>query len=198
MKTNFSLCSLRVFFAVFACSVFFSCGNPPKVEIEQFASPAVDSVQPSSEKAVSEDFVSILKGISIANINQYIHPSTDGLWLIQSSGAMPNMTNTTQVDKNFPVDFTNCKAEELPKVNCDSKSLWTKDGCFVQETNMFKEEKIWTYCGLSKEDEAKVAELAQTISWTVINTGFHARYYFSLIEGKWYLTFVDLRKPCEA
>ena len=108
------------------------------------------------------------------------------------------MSNTTQVDKNFPVDFSALKQEDLPKVNCDSKSFWTKEGCFVQETNTFKDEKIWSYCGLNKEDEAKVSELAQTISCTVINTGFHARYYFSLINGKWYLTFVDLRTPCEA
>ena len=108
------------------------------------------------------------------------------------------MTSTSAVDKNFPVDFSAVKEEELPKINCDSKTFWTKDGCFSQQTNTFKDEKIWTYCGLSKEDEAKVEETAKTISYTVINTAMNARYYFSQIDGKWYLTFVDLRRPCEA
>jgi hypothetical protein len=144
-----------------------------------------------------EDLVSVLNGISIANINQYIHPE-NGLWLVQSPGAMPSMSNTTQVDKNFPVDFSAVKDEELPKVNCDSKSLWTKEGCYAQEINSFNEERIWIYCGLSKEDLAKVGDIAKTISWTVINTSLGARYYFSMIDGKWYLTVVDLRKPCAA
>jgi hypothetical protein len=153
------------------------------------------------------DFIFVVKGINISNINQYIYSENGtsseysgakGLWLISSQGAMPHIENVSQVDKNFPVDFSAVKNEELPKVNCDSKSFWTKEGTFAMEINSFKDEKIWTYCGLTKEDEAKIAELAQTISWTVINTSLNARYYFSLINGKWYLTFVDLRKPCEA
>ena len=184
----------------------FSCGPSSKQkELDQIIQKKLDSALSSvetvtqSEKTIvgKEDFVSILKGINISNINQFIHPK-NGLRLIQSSGAMPNMTNTSAVDKNFPVDFSAVKEEEVPKVNCDSKTFWTKDGCFSQQSNIFKDEKIWTYCGLSKEDEAKVEETAKTISYTVINTAMNARYYFSLIDGKWYLTFVDLRRPCEA
>lgn len=199
MKTNFlSLFSLRVLFAFFAVIAFFSCGN----EVKDSSSPQSDSISTADTTAhrtqkTENDFISVCKTIDISNVNQFIHPEK-GLWLIQSSGAMPNMMNTTQADKNFPVDFSNCMGEELPKVNCDLKWFWTKDGCLAQEINSFKDEKIWTFCGLSKEDEAKVSELAQTISWTVINTSFHARYYFSQIDGKWYLSFVDLRKPCEA
>ncbi|MBI4932193.1 MAG: hypothetical protein HY841_15650 [Bacteroidetes bacterium] len=190
------LCPLRNLFALFAVTVFFSCGNEQEKDFPPTPQDPKDSVV-NAPKNMEEDFTPILKEINITNINQYIHPEK-GLWLIQSSGAMPNMTNTTQVDKNFPVDFANVKNEELPKVNCDSKSFWTKEGCFVQEVNSFKDEKIWTYCGLNKEDEVKVSELARTISWTVINTSLYARYYFSLIDGKWYLAFVDLRTPCSA
>jgi hypothetical protein len=179
-------------------SVFFSCGAPEQTEYSQLTQADPDSVVLSSVKTnTSTDFVSVLKGINISNINQYIDPEK-GLWLIQSSGAMPNMMNTSQVDKNFPVDFSIVKNEELPRVDCGSKIFWTKEGCYLQEVNSFKEEKIWTYCGLSKEDEGKVSELAKTISLTVINTSLSARYYFLQIGGKWYLVFVDLRRPCEA
>ncbi len=146
---------------------------------------------------MQNDFVSVVKGITISNINQFINKE-NGLWLIQSSGAMPNMSNTSQVDKNFPVDFTSVKNEALPVVNCDSKTVWSKEGCFVQQVNTFKDENIWKYCGLSKEDEAKVEKLAQTISFEVINTFLNARYYFSKVDGKWFLVFADLRRPCEA
>jgi len=144
-----------------------------------------------------EDLSVILKGITISSINQFIHPQK-GLWLIQSAGAVPAMANISQVDKNFPVDFSSVKQEELPKTNCDSPSFWTKDGCFAKEVNTFIDEKIWTYCGLRKEDISKVEELADSVSVTAINTSLYARYYFSRIDGKWYLTFADLRKPCNA
>ena len=187
-----------IFNSLLFAVLFFSCGTSQQNEPAQTSGVKTDSVQPSAERVISkEDFVSVLKSITIANINQYINREK-GLWLINSSGAMPNMSNTTQVDKNFPVDFSAAKNEELAKVNCDSKTFWTKDGCYAEEINKFKDEKIWVYCSLDKEEVPKVAELAQTISYTVINTALNARYYFSQIAGKWYLTVVDLRRPCEA
>jgi len=183
-----------IFLPALVC--IFSCGNGVKNEEVHSISSSLpgDSMKDAGSSAQS-DLVSVVKGITISNINQFIYPET-GLWLIQTPGAVPNMTNTSQVDKNFPVDFSAAKNEELPKVNCDTKSFWAKDGCFIQQVNMFKDEKIWTYCGLSKEDEAKIEKLAQAISLTVVNTSLSARYYFAQINGKWYLIFVDLRKPC--
>ena len=190
---------MKNIFALFFILPFFSCsgehpeGTPPlQVEAGHIVPPLMDSTLSGPP-----DPASMVKGVTIANLNQYIHPKT-GLWLIHSSGAMPKMENTSQVDKNFPIDFSSCKMEALPGVNCESKSFWTKEGCYLQEMNSFKSEKIWTYCGLGKGDEAKVEEAAQGISVTVINTALSARYYFSLIDGKWYLSFVDLRRPCEA
>ena len=188
---------------VFTCcllpvAVLFSCNSQKQKETVQEISVLPSVSSPSvTASAVKQDFVSVLKSINISNINQYIHPK-NGLRIINSSGAMPNMTNTSQVDKNFPVDFSAVKEDELPKVNCDSKIFWTKEGCFSLQANTFKDEKIWTYCSLTKEDITKADEMAKTISYTVINTSMNARYYFSQIEDKWYLTFVDLRRPCNA
>lgn len=179
-----------------AIILFFSCGREAKNEDVHLISSSLpaDSVSIASS-AVQSYPISVVRGITISNINQFIDPE-NGLWLIQSPGAVPNMTNTSQVDKNFPVDFSIMKNEELPRVNCDTKSFWTKEGCFVQQINNFKDEKIWTYCGLKKEDEAKIEKLAQAIALTVINTSLNTRYYFSQINGKWHLVFVDLRRPC--
>ena len=128
------------YISILLISLFlFSCGPSSKQkELDQIIQKKLDSALSGIETATQtekviqkEDFVSVLKSINISNINQYIHPQ-NGLRLIQSSGAMPNMTSTSQVDKNFPVDFSAVKEEELPKVNCDSKTFWTKDGCFSQ------------------------------------------------------------------
>ena len=170
-----------------------TCGNPQPAEVSQ---PLVQKSD-SAVIAKTESVAFVVKGISISNINQFIHPEK-GLWLIQSAGAMPSMVHTTQVDKNSPIDFSKCMEDVLPKVDCNSKTLWTKEGCFIQQVNTFADEKLWSYCNLSKEDEAKVTELAKTVSYTVINTSFPARYYFAQIDGKWYLVFADLREPCSA
>ena len=186
----------KLFLASAFTVIFFSCGSEQSKDSSPTPQNVHDSIVTDSIK-IEEGFTSIVNGINSANINQFIHPEK-GLWLIQSSGAMPNMTNTTQVDKNFPLDFSSVKEEELPKVDCDSKSFWTKEGCFIQKINTFQDEKIWTHCGLKKEDEAKVETEAKTVQYTVINTSLYARYYFAQIDGKWYLFFADLRRPCEA
>jgi hypothetical protein len=146
---------------------------------------------------LEDSFVVILKGITIGNFNQFIHPQK-GLWIIQSAGAMPQMSRLTQVDKNFPVDFSKAAPEKLPVVNCERSSGWSSEGCFLQPVNTFKDEKIWTYCGLSKEEESEISRSSQLVSQTVVQTYLNARYYFSLIDSKWYITFVDLRIPCQA
>jgi hypothetical protein len=111
---------------------------------------------------------------------------------------MPEMIKTNRVDKNFPVDFSSCKEEELPKVNCDAKSLWTKEGCFIQEINSFREEKIREFTSIDENSKAIVSKLAQLISFTAINISLNAWYYFAMIDNKWYLLFADLRTPCSA
>ena len=193
MKTFFQTYFLL---SAVCCLSLSSCETAPQIEAGQLMPPSVDSAA-GTEKTVRQDIVSVIKQISMGNINQFIDPEK-GLWLIQSSGAMPNMTHTSQVDKNFPIDFSAVKEEELPKVDCAAKTFWTKEGCYLQQINSFKEEKIWTFCGLRKEDESKVEIAATAISLTVINTSLSTRYYFSLINEKWYLVFADLRHPCEA
>lgn len=179
----------------FLIGILSACGSSPQVEGGRLVVPPVDSLRVKAASPLGG--ASFLDGVNISNINQYIHPGW-GLWLIRSSGAMPAMENTSQVGKNFPVDFSACKMEALPTVHCESKSFWTKEGCFVQEINLFKSEKIWMHCGLSEKEQAVIEEAAKTIRLTAVNTSFSARYYFSMIEGKWYLTFVDMRRPCEA
>lgn len=145
---------------------------------------------------------------SLALLDKFISPA-DGIYVIESNGAMPQVKHVTtlkdyktlQGKDLLPINrddmICDPKDEELPKVNCDSKDFYSKSGCFTQENNTFKDEKIWQYSHLSPEDEKKIEQLAATITRTVVNTKNY-RYYFSLINGSWRLTFIDLRKPCNA
>lgn len=140
--------------------------------------------------------------------NRFIHPE-NGLWIIQSNGAVPQFVKVKLVsDFKFPNGkrllpiardemVTEPKEEELPVVDCDKKERYNKSGCFTSERNVFNEEKIWQYAGLTPDQDKQVAKAASTISRVVINTANY-KYYFSLINGSWYISFIDVRKPCEA
>jgi hypothetical protein len=122
---------------------------------------------------------------------------------------LPKLTNVKYFSKfktirkkhfyEFNTDVLICdpKEEELPKVNCDAKDLYTKTGCFTREINTLKDSKIWEFCSLPQAQADLVARSAQTITRTVLLTDNYT-YYFSLINGSWWLTFIDMRRPCEA
>lgn len=141
--------------------------------------------------------------------NVVIHPS-HGLWIIHSEGAMPNFTRVMKIadyknaigkgllpfDRNAMMNVP--KEESLPKVDCNSKSFYDKTGCFTQMQNSFAQEKIWLNAGLGADKDKEISELASTIMRTVVNTENHYKFYFSYINGSWYLTFIDVRTPCDA
>ncbi|HTL82773.1 MAG TPA: hypothetical protein VL651_13765 [Bacteroidia bacterium] len=142
------------------------------------------------------------------SLNICINPQS-GLWVIDAPGAMPHFTkvmNDSLLKVLFrrsaiPLDkdhmMVDPKPEALPKVDCSKKGFYDKLGCYTTETNTFKEEKIWNYASLTPKDEDAVIRSAGTITRTVVNTDI-GKFYFSLIDGKWYLTFLDIRKPCTA
>lgn len=184
--------------------------SPPKHDSMEDA--LADLAPPSDIKQFKWFYSLFVKGITTKNennvFNKFIHPE-NGVYVIESNGAMPQMTNVKDMDKFTTLQgksfFTLTRDEmiedpadeELPVVNCDSKDFYSKSGCFTQEQNTFKDEKIWKYCHLEVSDEKKVSAMAAGITRTVINTKNY-RFYFSLIEGSWYISFIDMRKPCSA
>jgi hypothetical protein len=136
----------------------------------------------------------------------FVHPK-HGLWVIHANGALPEFTHylklgAIRIGNNqplLPVSLAamNCtlKEESLPVVNCDNKEFYAKTGCFAQEINTFSVDKVWRYAKLQATAVSAIETLATTISVTVINTANY-KYYFSRINGSWYLTFIDLRRPC--
>jgi hypothetical protein len=168
---------------------------PPPSDIRQF-------------KWFYSGFVKIISLHADSLMNRLIHPEF-GLNIIESRGALPHMSHVTKfseyktLDRKSFFDFDaqvlicDLKEEELPKVDCNAKDLYTKTGCFTREVNLLKDSKIWEYCSLTKGQADLVIRSAQTITRTVLLTNNYT-YYFSLIKGSWWLTFIDMRRPCEA
>jgi hypothetical protein len=153
-------------------------------------------------------FYSIIDG-KPETFNKYIHPDL-GLYIIDTKGAIPMVTNVKDIstyvrpdNKSF-FEFDRSKVgyelieEELPKVNCDNgPDFYSKQGAFTQAVNNLKAERPWENSKFEKGELEKIDVAAETVMVTVINTSNY-RYYFSQMGGKWYVTFIDLRKPCNA
>lgn len=145
-----------------------------------------------------------------ASFNGLIHPDL-GCYLIEAPGAIPAISKITDVEnvlrkgseRSF-LDFDNVflsfplTEDSLPTVDCDSPDgFYSKEGTFVQDINTLTKETIWKYVGLDDESQRQIAELAETVNKTIVNTaGFIA--YFSKIDDVWYITFIDIRVPCTA
>ncbi len=168
---------------------------PPPSDIRQF-------------KWFYSGFVKIVSLHADSLMNKLIHPEF-GLNIIESRGALPHLSHVTKMsefktlDKKSFYEFDaqvlicDLKEEELPKIDCNAKDLYTKTGCFTREVNPLKDSKLWDYCSLTKDQNDLVVRSAQTITRTVLLTNNYT-YYFSLIKGSWWLTFIDMRRPCEA
>lgn len=168
---------------------------PPPTDIKQF-------------NWMYSGFMDACTGGGDTKFNVFIHPKY-GLWIIHSDGAMPQFTHVMKINEYLtakgveiiPMDRVSMmsapKDESLPVVDCDSKDFYNKPGCYTQQQNVFAQEKVWKYAGLNADQDKEVERLASTITRTVINTETY-RFYFSLIDGAWYLTFIDIRKPCQA
>ena len=84
--------------------------------------------------------------------------------------------------------------EELPEVVCEDE-FYNKQGCFAEKVNPLLASQIWNYAGLNEKEIQAIEVLANTVEITVVNTSIYD-FYFSKIEGNWYVTFIDLRIPC--
>ena len=172
--------------------------------------PEEAQTKPKDFRDVYKEFFLSVVDVKEKDFNQFIHPEK-GLYIIESTGAMPQMVNIRDIstfkraNDNKPFfDFDKTKVgielieKDIPSVDCDAPpEFYTKSGSFTQEINKFKDSRIWEYAGLPKAEQKKIEELAETIVKTTVNTGNYT-YYFSLINNKWHITFIDMRKPCVA
>lgn len=143
---------------------------------------------------------------SLEQLSKYISKD-HRLTIIHAEGALPEVKRTESFKDLFAMNFvvlkdTNLrsetpKQESLPIRNCDQPTGWNKTGCYTQEINPLKDTDLWTVAGLREEEIKSIRTSAATITRTVINTR-GVTFYFSLVQGTWYLTFIDLRPNCAA
>lgn len=132
-----------------------------------------------------------------------------GLYIIESSGAMPEVSKVYEIENYqtsgtklgfFELTFDSLSLmpikEKLPKIVCESNS-YNKQGCFQENINPLEDSEIWHYANLNEKEVQAIQFISKTIKITVVNT-YNYTFYFSQINGSWQLSFIDLRIPCTA
>jgi hypothetical protein len=141
-------------------------------------------------------------------MNSFIHPEM-GMYIIESNGALPSFSLVKDIASYkrisdgksfFNIDMekvgTEPLVEALPLVICE-ENIYNKQGCYTQKVNKLKDAGIWDLSEIKEEDKNTMELLSETIQYTVVNTANYT-YYFSQINGNWYVTFIDIRIPCAA
>tara|TARA_R110001592_G_scaffold246255_1_gene507942 strand:- start:2156 stop:2761 length:606 start_codon:yes stop_codon:yes gene_type:complete len=131
-----------------------------------------------------------------ANFSELVNKNY-GVYIISSNGAMPKIEKSYELNTEVLSKTIADKTifEELPKVICE-EFIYNKQGCFAQEINPLLDSQIWNYSDLNEKEKQAIIAIVETIRYTVIDTDSYI-YYFSIVEGKWALTFVDVRIPCQ-
>jgi DNA-directed RNA polymerase subunit E'/Rpb7 len=139
-------------------------------------------------------------------LNSVIHPKY-GLNIIETRGAMPQIVNVKDISEYklptgqsiFEIDMRSIGFEmledELPVVKCDEPNYFDKLGAFTSDENLLEHQRLIEH--IAPKNKEELLEIQRTIRKTVYNTANYV-YYFSFIDGRWYLTFLDVRRPCEA
>ncbi len=201
-----------LFFSV-VFSFFFSCSNSKTDQDKNI----IESENTESENDVSKyvdfneaysTFFWALVDKDEKNVNSFIHPEM-GMYIIESNGALPSFSLVKDIatykkisdgKSFFSIDMekvgTEPLLESLPEVTCDD-NVYNKQGCFTQKINKLKDAGIWDLSDIKAEDKNTMELLSETIQYTVVNTANYT-FYFSQINGFWYVTFIDIRIPCVA
>ncbi len=132
----------------------------------------------------------------------FIHPQHGIKFISNFSGAMPELIEfdkTAKFGENKQIKNTfkqldslllkEAIIESLPNVICDT-TIYDKSGCFAYESNSKLQGHPWNANG-------KYDDLINNVTWTVVNT-HNFTFFFSEIDEQYYLTFIDIRTPCEA
>ncbi|MBF9253458.1 hypothetical protein I2I11_09160 [Pontibacter sp. 172403-2] len=166
-------------------------------------------------EAAFERFFAALQAQDTAALNAFIDPK-QGFWLIEQPGAVPAYTHYSQVQEvkrsyqelpfvSIAAQMQACnlqQREHFPEFDCamtdNGGSGYAEDGCFYTNGSAFRQNNMWQYAGLSKQQEKQVQDLQRQVKQSVLHTYTSYRFHFGYDGQHWRLYFADLRVPCSA
>ncbi|MBN8546630.1 MAG: SPOR domain-containing protein [Ignavibacteria bacterium] len=194
--------------------------NPPPKKDGETTDKMTDK-EKKNEQKVSEEISSLLNTYNtvliiynigeLKTLNDFTHPAV-GFTVLQNSGAYIKLEWFNKIDSilDHPlmkVVPKSCqpKFEEIPQYRCELES-WSKTGCFMGKIDptakeFLRFEKKSENQELPSATLEKIKNCEKYTLWTLIQTDnapyYHKfRLYFGFIDGRWYITGIDLTIPC--
>lgn len=193
--------------------------TPPPVKDD----PAKNKPQENEEEVSSEvsSLINTWNAIMIVYnigdlhaLNEYIHPKI-GFTVMQNSGAYVKLDWYNKIDsilyhplmKVVPKS-NQPRFEEAPVYRCELES-WSKTGCFIanidpasKEFSKFERKKNgdWGDNPITIEKIKNCEKLTTRSVFQSENPPYYHKYhiYLAFIDGRWYITGIDLVIPCSA
>jgi hypothetical protein len=161
-------------------------------------------------------FWSALQAKDTVRLNQFISPA-QGLWLIEQPGALPKMTQVTDI-RSFGREYQNrsfftiaeevkecdLSEEPFPTFDCADmnydmgQSGYSKEGCFVWQPDKFQKSGYWDYASLSDPEIEKIKATLPLVQKSVLHTATSFEFHFGYVNQQWRLLFAKLIYPCSA
>lgn len=169
----------------------------------------ITQVQPDFEEFCRAVAVCFANG-NIAEINKVVHP--DGMYTIYRIGVPDVFTRAATLDTNlqrtFPYHYPiandqsgahrrEFQYEQLPEYDC-GEFVWRKDGIFVDTTTVHRQlSDIVDFAmeyeeALYSEEDIDAIRALEANSRRVVFTANDLIMHVTNINGKWYLSVVDL------
>lgn len=193
----------------------------PPIGKEAETSDNMTESEKQKEKRVSEEVSSLLNTYNsvlivynigeLKALNEYIHPAK-GFTVMENSGAYVNLTWYNKIDSildhplmKIPPKSCQPKFEAAPLYRCELES-WSKTGCYFSKVDPLSKEFIKFLRPDHEEDPLVIEKIkkCETATMWVLTQSDNAPYYhkfriyFGFIDGKWYITGIDLTIPCSA
>lgn len=157
-------------------------------------------------------FTDAVRHKSFSELKKIIDPVV-GVFIIEANGAIPEVVYFSDIEAFVAKDgknlfsYFNVKISiaaidsTLPAIDCkySNGTPYNKTGCFRKKVDQSKDNELSFISSINclAEHKQKAESARKSIQMKVINTFNHV-YYFSKNNGKWFLTFIDLRVPCSA
>lgn len=150
-----------------------------------------------------------------AQLNQLIDPAL-GLWVMAEGDVGVVITRVAagaafrqayarvslqSIEQQLGHCSTLLAVAQFPEIDCgdrvNGRSGFERDGCFAGPAADFQAMDIWAHARLKGGTAAQGRAAQERVARTVLHTRSGFRLHFAKGPGgRWYLVFVDLRKPC--
>ena len=186
---------MKLLIYLFLVCIFYSCN--------EYGSKI--STKSESDETIVMDLLQMLKQLEenhdSVNFNLLVHDQLGLHFISESESKIQLDLIDNYSELNVPegiFQFKMIETGELPKLICEGINKYGEHGFYCGTNNSLLEEQHILLNAVHESHQVALGNIISSIEVSAIKTsGNVTSYYFSKVDGKWYITFLDLRDPCD-